>query len=156
MNNKKIKNKNGVNEILGIKNMRCCKCGKAVILRNAEGIYQRNTDRQLYVCSGYPECDCYVAVIPGTKTPTGTLADGKLRRLRIEAHRQFDELHKLGYIAREDAYAWLSDLFQIPRKEAHIGQFTEYRCQVLITESENRLKIFEKVGKRRHPVFQGA
>ena len=76
---------------------RCPYCGSPAILRSADGIYINNSKKtMLYVCKKYPLCDSYVRVHPGTNIPMGTLANGTLRRLRREAHKKFDQLHKLG------------------------------------------------------------
>ena len=159
MNSSKKKNKKrkGFDLILGTKNMCCPKCGKQVLLRSAEGIYKDNTDKQLYVCTGYPECDTYVRVHPGTVIPMGTLADGKLRSLRTKAHRHFDKLHQFGFMSRDDAYAWLADIIQAPFDKAHIGNLTEYYCQMVIEESDKLVKTLSSrfPNKQRAPSFRG-
>lgn len=71
--------------------MRCPYCGSTVVYRSADGIYHDNSNQtMLYVCSRYPECDAYVRAHAGTNIPVGTMADGRLRALRINAHRYFD------------------------------------------------------------------
>ena len=47
-----------------------------------------------WASSFYPACDSFVMAHPGTLEPMGTLAPPELRRLRYEAHQQFDQLHK--------------------------------------------------------------
>lgn len=137
----------GIDSILGTKNMRCPKCGRAVELRSAQGIYKDNAEKKLYVCTGYPECDTYARVHTGTMIPMGSLADGKLRSLRNDAHKSFDRLHQFGFIAREDAYAWLASILSAPMSKAHIGNLTEYYCQIVIDESD---KLFDQL-KQRYP-----
>ena len=74
-----------------------CHCGCPAVLRSAEGICKTHRpDAKVYVCSGYPACDSFVMAHPGTLEPMGTLAPPELRRLRYEAHQQFDQLHKSG------------------------------------------------------------
>ena len=120
--------------------LRCPYCGGTVVYRSAEGIYKDNsTDAMLYVCSNYPECDAYVRVHPGTKIPMGTMADHKLRALRITAHQHFDKLHKCGYMTRQEAYMWLANLISAPLSQAHIGYLGEYYCNLVITESDKLL-----------------
>ena len=81
------------------KQMRCPYCGSPVVFRSADGIYRENKEHtMLYVCSRYPECDAYVRVHKGTKTPVGSLADHNLRALRREAHRYFNRLYESGLI----------------------------------------------------------
>jgi hypothetical protein len=80
---------------------RCPYCGSTAILRSADGIYLNNhNNTMLYVCKKYPICDSYVRVHPGTHIPMGTMANGKLRRLRTEAHWKFDQLYERGLINR--------------------------------------------------------
>ena len=122
--------------------MRCPYCGSPVIFRSADGIYKDNKDgTMLYVCSHYPECDAYVRVRPGTRIPMGTMADGNLRSLRIATHRQFDKLHKLGFMTREEAYMWLAHISDAPLSQAQIGYLREYYCNLVMQESAKLLAI---------------
>ena len=119
---------------------RCPYCGSTAILRSADGIYLNNhNNTMLYVCKKYPICDSYVRVHPGTRIPMGTMANGKLRRLRTEAHWKFDQLHERGLMTKSDAYQWLADLVAAPLSQAHIGMFGEYYCNKVITESSRLL-----------------
>jgi len=122
---------------------RCPYCGAPVRYRSADGIYHDNPNGvMLYVCERYPKCDAYVRTHVGSKVPVGTLADGKLRALRKEAHDAFDQLYLSGIMSRDDAYRWLADMLQSPQSQAHIGNLGEYYCRKVIAEStallENR------------------
>lgn len=120
--------------------VRCPYCGALADLRPAAEIYHDDSrDDLLYVCRNYPRCNAYVRVQPGTKQPMGPLANGDLRHLRIRAHRAFDRVWQCGVMTRDAAYRWMADYFCIPLREAHIGQFSEYRCQQLIQKCENLL-----------------
>jgi ssDNA-binding Zn-finger/Zn-ribbon topoisomerase 1 len=126
-------------------NLRCPYCGGSVVLRSADGIYKDNSSgTMLFVCSHYPACDAYVRVKPGTTTPVGSLADGNLRALRLEAHRHFDLLHQTGLMTREEAYLWLAATLQSPLSKAHIGFLGEYYCRQVIAESEKLLANHRK------------
>ena len=116
---------------------RCPYCGSPVVLRSATGIYHENkNDTKLYVCSKYPECDAYARVQSGTKgVPLSSMANGELRALRREAHRQFDKIYTTGLMNKQDAYAWLAVILAVPKVHAHIGQLGEYYCNVVIAES---------------------
>ena len=120
--------------------VRCPYCGAVAVIRPASEIYQdeRRKD-ELYVCRNYPSCKAYVGIYPGTKTPMGVLANGDLRNLRIRAHRKFDRLWQSGIMSRQDAYRWMADYFCLPQKEAHIGMFSEYRCNELIKKCDSLL-----------------
>ncbi|MCI9433509.1 MAG: hypothetical protein HFF70_14120 [Oscillospiraceae bacterium] len=105
-------------------------------------VFFRQTHRpgaQVYVCSNYPVCDSFVMAHPGTLEPMGTLAPPELRRLRYEAHQQFDQLHKSGLMTRQEAYQWLAYIVQAPMSHAHIGHLGEYYCRVVIRESRKLL-----------------
>ena len=92
--------------------MRCPYCGSPVVYRSADGIYRDNSKgTMLYVCSRYPECDSY-----------------------------FDQLYESGYMSKQDAYQWLSDLIMAPLSEAHIGHLGEYYCKQVIEESRKLLE----------------
>jgi len=121
----------------GTEKMRCPYCRSPVVLRSANGIYKENSsDTKLYICSRYPKCDAYVRVQQGTKTPLGSMANGELRALRLEAHRAFDQIHRTGLMSKQDAYAWLSDILSAPMSHAHIGYLGEYYCKLVIKESK--------------------
>jgi len=142
----KKKKRRGTGGASGINNLRCPYCGSPVVLRSADGIYRENhNDTKLYVCSKYPVCDAYVRIQAGTKNiPLGSLANGELRALRIEAHRYFDRIHQTGLMSKQDAYAWLATIVAAPMSYAHIGQLSEYYCRVVIEESKRFLKNNEE------------
>lgn len=121
--------------------IRCPYCGRSAVLRKASYVYKEKAlDEYLYVCAGYPECDAYVGVHAGTMRPKGTLANGDLRHKRIETHRLFDAIWKYGILSRKDAYRWMQDIFCLPSLEAHIGQFSDYRCDRLKDECRRVLQ----------------
>lgn len=121
--------------------VKCPYCGRPAVLRKATYVYKEaDKEKMLYVCSGYPECDAYVSVHAGTVKPKGTLANGDLRHKRIETHRLFDAIWKSGIFTRKDAYRWMQDIFSLTREQAHIGEFSEYRCDCLINECRKVLK----------------
>ena len=101
---------------------------------------EKALDEYLYVCSGYPACDAYVGVHAGTLRPKGSLANGDLRHKRIEAHRLFDAIWKNGIMSRKDAYRWIQDIFSLSDAQAHIGQFSDYRCDCLMAETRKVLE----------------
>lgn len=85
------------------------------------------------------ECDAYVGCRKGTNTPAGTLANKKLRQLRIEAHKKFDAIWRSGKIARSDAYALLAKQMKISKEEAHIAMFSTEQCNRLINFEIERI-----------------
>ncbi len=120
--------------------VRCPYCGAIADLRPSSEIYgDESAVGELYVCRNYPSCKSYVRACPGTKQPMGQLANGDLRHLRIVAHRSFDQIWKTGVMSRQQAYRWMADFFSIPLRDAHIGQFNEYRCEQLIQKCESVL-----------------
>lgn len=111
------------------------------ILHDASYVYKENAfDKYLYVCSGYPECDAYVGVHAGSLRPKGSLANGDLRHKRIETHRLFDAIWKNGIFSRKEAYRWMQDTFSLNSSQAHIGQFSDYRCDCLMNECRKVLQ----------------
>lgn len=117
--------------------MTCPYCGKPMHYRSAEGIYKENGKEQMmYVCAGYPTCDTYVRTVPGTSKPVGTPANGDLRRLRVEAHKAFDQLWKSNLMTRSQAYRWLEAITCSSNKKAHIGICSDYMCKFIIDKSK--------------------
>ena len=118
------------------KPIKCPYCGHTAVLRDASYVYGENAvEEHLYVCSRYPACNAYVGVIP-----KGTLADGNLRHKRIEAHKAFSKLWDTGIMTKKQAYRWLRYIFGLSSEQAHIGQFSEYRCDELIRTCRNVLQ----------------
>lgn len=121
--------------------VKCPYCGRMAILHDASYVYKENAlDEYLYVCSGYPECDAYVGVHAGSLRPKGSLANGDLRHKRIETHRLFDAIWKNGIFSRKEAYRWMQDTFSLNSSQAHIGQFSDYRCDCLMNECRKVLQ----------------
>lgn len=123
-------------------NIKCPYCGRNAVLRKTDYVYKENAlDGYLYVCSGYPKCNSYVGVHTGSLQPKGTLANGDLRHKRIIAHQVFDLTWKCGvFTSRKDAYRWMQDFFCFTSDQAHIGQFSEYRCDCLLDACKKILK----------------
>jgi len=122
-------------------NRRCPYCDSHVVLRSADGIYKKNgSDTMLYVCARYPICDAYVRILPSTKQPAGSLANGELRALRWEAHQYFDRLYQSGIMTRKEAYVWLAAILQLPMSQTHIGCLGKYYCLQVIKESKRLLE----------------
>ena len=116
-------------------NIKCPYCGSQAHLRPSHVVYGEHTDdptSKLYICARYPACDAYVAAHKDTHLPMGTLADRSLRRKRIEAHSAMERLIRSGAMNRKQAYRWLQTQFGLPESEAHIGKFSELRCQKVI------------------------
>lgn len=136
--------------------MRCPYCGGTLILRSADGIYYDNRNNtMLYVCSHYPQCDTYVRTHPGTTIPVGTPANRKLRTLRSNAHRSFDQLYHSGLMSKQDAYIWLAELLQVPLSQAHIGYLGEYYCAMVMEESRKLLEHHASVHQEHFAPRQG-
>ena len=143
--NLKKNTRKGKTILPGTKSNRCPYCGGAIELRSADGIYKKKrSGTMLYTCTNYPKCDAYVRVLPGTKTPIGSLANGDLRALRREAHQRFDRLHLSGLMSRKDAYEWLSEILQAPMSHTHIGYLGEYYCKQVIEESTRMMENWRK------------
>lgn len=128
----------------------CPYCGRKAVLRSASYVYGEKSikpERHLYVCSGYPAyCDAYVGAHEHNLMPLGTMADGELRHLRIEAHYALDAVWKRGYMTRKGAYVWLANKMNLREKDMHIGLFSYYCCQESIRICRELLVEREKKG----------
>ena len=128
----------------------CPYCGRKAVLRSATYVYGErciSPEKHLYVCSGYlKHCDAYVGVHEHNLMPLGTMADGELRHLRIEAHYALDAVWKRGYMTRKGAYVWLANKMNLREKDMHIGLFSYYCCQESIRICRELLVEREKKG----------
>ena len=123
---------------------RCPYCGSTTVYRSATGIYTDNPDDvMLYVCKNYPACDAYIRTQKGTAIPLGQMANGKLRALRTDAHRLFNQLYLKGYMHKQTAYGWLSSVLGVPQEKAHIGQLSELQCELVIRETKKQLAFYD-------------
>ena len=116
-------------------NIKCPYCGSQAFLRHASALGKSGptyNGKQFYVCARYPRCNSYVAAHEHSRLPMGTLASPRLRRLRHETHLAFDRLWQEGYMSIDEAYRWLQTQLSIPKTEAHIAMFSEYRCEQVI------------------------
>lgn len=122
------------------KRITCPYCGATAVLRDGKYVYgERTKGELLYVCKNYPRCDSYVTVHRGTKHPMGTLANAELRNKRIHAHRVLSKLWENGLMTKKEAYRWIEYQFGIPHDEAHIGNFSDYRCELLMEKCRELL-----------------
>lgn len=116
-------------------NITCPYCHSPAHLRPASVVYgDRTSDpgAKLYVCARYPACDSYVAAHRATLLPMGTLADKSLRRKRMEAHAALKRVVESGLMTKKQMYRCIQAEFGLPEPEAHIGKFSEMRCQRVI------------------------
>ena len=70
----------------------------------------------------------------------GTVANKKLRSMRNEAHRYFNQIYYRGIMSKQEAYRWLSDILGLPMESTHIGMMGEYYCQLVIDACQKVLE----------------
>lgn len=78
-----------------------------------------------------------------TDTVALFMANGKLRAMRTDAHRVFDQLYLKHYMPKKTAYAWLSATLEVPIQKAHIGLLSELQCELVIRETKKLLAWHE-------------
>jgi len=118
-----------------------CHCGAVAVKRDGSYIHgEANWGGDLYVCSRYPECDSYVSADKVNGLPLGTLANARLRHMRIETHRLFDQIWENGIMTRSSAYHWICDKYGLRRSEAHIANFSEHMCRSLMSDCQRMLR----------------
>lgn len=116
-------------------NIKCPYCGSRAFLRPATVVYGKKavvSDAPLYVCAHFPACDSYVTAHKSSLLPMGTLANAQLRHQRIKAHTAFNRLWQSGLMNKKQAYRWLHLKLGLPESEAHIGNFSTYRCKQVV------------------------
>lgn len=117
-----------------------CHCGSHVVLRDAGDVCRVHREgAKAYVCARYPACNSYVMAHPDTLEPMGSLAGPELRRLRYEAHQQFNRIYESGLMSKQEAYQWLAGVVQAPMRHAHIGHLGDYYCREVIRKSRELL-----------------
>lgn len=115
---------------------RCAYCHKETVLRNSRYGPTWNCD----------SCGAYVGCHDGTTIAKGRVANVELRKAKIDAHNHFDQIWKLGFMERKQAYRWLQDQLNIPKEYCHIGMFNEKTCarvSMLVTQ------YLEKKGRKK-------
>lgn len=127
-----------------------CHCGRPAVLRSGKDVCKSlREDQMVYACANFPACNSYVLAHPDTRRPMGSLAGLELRRLRYEAHKQFDALHQSGLMTRKQAYQWLGHVVSAPMEHAHIGHLSEYYCKLVIEESKKYIQRRQRQGLDR-------
>ena len=103
----------------------CPECGAFMTLRKSEyGLF--------YGCTKFPVCKTTHGAHKDTGEPLGIPGDEETKKLRIEAHDQFDHLWKGGAIKRVEAYVWLQHAMKMDKDAVHIGRFTKDQCRTLL------------------------
>ena len=122
----------------------CPYCGEEAELQDSIKIYKVKSYGMMYICKNFPEYNAYVSVDKNTNEPLGTMANGELRELRKQCHREFDELWRSGKINtvypeylenttnREKAYIWLSILMGLSHTTLEPSYLTVVVLQVAI------------------------
>lgn len=116
-------------------NIKCPYCNSQAFLRPAAVVHGQEHSAhgaELYVCARYPACDSYVGAHRHNHMPMGTLANKTLRHKRIEAHTAFNCLWQSGLMTKRAAYHWLQVQLGLPSDDAHIANFSEWRCNQVI------------------------
>ena len=109
----------------------CPYCNKPAKLVNGTTIYPHRPDlanRRFYLCL---PCDAYVGTHENG-IPFGTLANKELRKMRSEAHKEFDDIWKLGALSRTKAYQRLQQYMKLSEQQCHIGMFNIQQCQQVL------------------------
>ena len=126
----------------------CDYCGGPTLFVSDAAVYSRSYGSMIYLCK---PCDAWVGVHKDTKIPKGRLAKAELRKLKIEAHHEFDPLWRAamrlrGWTqkeARKRAYQWLATILGIEFNKCHIGMFDEEQCRRTIYICKRRERVPE-------------
>ena len=107
----------------------CPYCSKEAKLVDSIEIYKQSYG-MIYLCK---PCEAYVGCHFGTDKPKGSPAKKELRVLRMKVHNLFDPLWQRNDIKRSEAYRWLQEKMNMPKRLAHIGMFNEEQCKIAIS-----------------------
>jgi hypothetical protein len=108
----------------------CGYCQKPAELVGGSVVYPyrpENADKQYWCCR---DCKAWVLCKPNGQ-PAGKLANGELRRLKMELHKLFDPWWRGENMPRRAAYRWLSKRIGAKR-DAHVGDYSPEECQLAI------------------------
>lgn len=114
----------------------CDYCGLAARLVTGAKIYPDRPDLAsnfLWYCE---DCQAWVGCHNGGAIPKGRLANAALRRMKIQAHRHFDNIWKNWKGSktkrRGKAYRMLAHKMGLTVEECHIGKFNIDQCRQVI------------------------
>lgn len=107
----------------------CPYCQSSVEFTSNDKLYGRLYGKwpYCYLCTN-TKCKASVGVHPNTKTPLGTLANDKLKKMRISVKIPFIETYESKKISRSEAYKQLGEIMGISADECHFGLFDEDMC----------------------------
>lgn len=118
---------------------KCPYCGNASEYVSGASIYNgRFSDRMFYVCW---TCDARIGTHKHKpEKALGSLANGRLRKRRMLAHKYFDPIWKAvqakynvpKHVARNTTYKWLASELELDVKYCHIGMFDLEMCDKVI------------------------
>lgn len=116
--------------------MNCNYCNKPAVWVENKEVYGRNYGKSYMIWLCKP-CDAYVGCHLNTEKPLGTMANKKLRALRIKAKDLFISFKLNGKWngdpqKKNVAYRWLRDNLKITADECHFGLFNEVMCKKVI------------------------
>lgn len=129
---------------------RCPYCDRPTNKLNGRELYGSDAyaDKMFIVCR---RCNAWVGCHPNGQ-PMGTLANASLRKARVRAHEQFDQIWRRQIterptlnlkLARHEAYRWLAKQMGLVVDQCHIAYFTEEQCDevVLICKDRNEREL---------------
>lgn len=109
----------------------CPYCGNKAILVTGEVIYTHRSDlydKLFWLCE---PCNAYTGCHKNSNSPLGVIANGELRKAKIDAHNNFDKLWRNNNTSRKKAYKWLANELSMPEGECHIGYFDLEKCNTV-------------------------
>lgn len=113
----------------------CPYCKKPTEFCDSSIVYNKSFG-MIYYCK---DCNAWVGVHKGTDRALGRLANSELREFKKEAHKYFDQIWKLNYMSRKEAYAWLASGISVPQEYVHIGMLSVKTCKEVIFLSKQFL-----------------
>lgn len=112
-----------------VENVICPYCENPAVYMTSHEFYGKKYKSNLYVCK---PCDARVGTHGKGKTPLGTMANGRLRNLRMMCHARIDPMWQKREMSRGAVYKRLQNVMSMTTEEAHIGMFDEEHCMKLI------------------------
>lgn len=119
----------------------CTYCNQPARLVTGDKVYPHLPTlfvRRYWMCA---PCKAWVGVHKNSPdAPMGTIANRELRMARMNAHQAFDRLWKKHGMPRTMAYAILSGMMGIRKKDCHIGFFNIEQCERVVAICSAKIK----------------
>ena len=124
-----------------MRGMTCPYCGSAVEFTSAAKVYRKEGYGFLYLCTGYPACDSYVAAGDDAR-PMGTLANRPLRDLRKRLHDLITQIGVDQKVPRQEVVSLIGKIRGV--KVFRINDLRDTEIMSILKDSAGFIEVIVK------------